>query len=176
MADNCKPCNCNPCTPPSFPAMSAHFAHTLDDMEEKYVRIQFIEIDAPSGTLDEEKLKTLTLSRENKIVYENCIYNLTLIEEDLYTYISIRVKEENYLEFNKLVLNKTTGEYSITVVKTKEGEKIQELSYDLARTKQDLDQVKLNINALENKVSEKVNVSIERDPDNEKDIILKIFR
>ena len=53
-----------PCKRPPFPAMSAHFAHTLEDMEEKYVKIQFIELENSEGYLNQESLDLLKLSVE----------------------------------------------------------------------------------------------------------------
>ena len=168
-----KKCNCY--KKPPFPTMSAHFAHTLDDMEEKYVKLHFIDISESSGTLDKEKLDNLILSRENKIVFENCIYTLTTIDEDLYTYISTRVQEEGYLEFNKLVLNKITGDYSISVIKSKDGQIIENLAYDVSKMKENLDQMTATINTLQAQVNKKIEVAIEPDPIDQENITLKLF-
>lgn len=168
--------NCKPMRKPPFPAMSAHFAHTLDDMEEKYVRLQFIEITESSGTLKKEDLDRLILSRENKIIFGNAIFNLTTVDNDTYTYISTRVKEENYLEFYKLILDKTTGVYSTNVVKMKDEETVEELTYDVANIKENLNRVNTTLETLGNTVAKKVEVSMSVDPDDEDNIILNIFR
>lgn len=172
--DNCK---CKPPKKPPFPAMSAHFAHTLDDMEEKYVKLQFIELDRPSGVIGKDKLDLLLKSRENKLIYNNCIYNLTTISGNTYNYISTRVKddEENYIEFNNLTLDKITGEYSIKAIKSKDGEIIQNLSLEVAEVKKDLEKINADIQTVNAKLNDKVEVEILKDPAEEENITLRIF-
>lgn len=170
--------NCKPMKKPPFPAMSAHFAHTLDDMEEKYVKLQFIEISEPSGVIEKDKLDLLLKSRENKIVFNSCIYNLTTITESLYNYISTRVidDENNYLEFNNLSLNKYTGEYSIKVIKSRDGEIIQNLSIEVDEVKKNLAETNKAVDTIATKLNDKVGVEIIKDPIDEKNITLRIFK
>lgn len=140
-------CNCKKPKKSPFPAMSAHFAHTLDDMEEKYVRLQFIELSAPSGIIEKDKLELLLKSRENKIVYNNCIYNLITINENIYSYISNEVKNDDgdYIEFNNLTLDKNTGAYTIKVIRSKDGQIIQDLNDELINMKTEITTMKTDL-------------------------------
>ena len=62
-----------PCKSPPFPVMSAHFAHTLVGMEEKYVKIQFIELSEAEGYIPKESVINELKSRftDIYILYDN---------------------------------------------------------------------------------------------------------
>ena len=46
-----------PCKSPPFPVMSAHFAHTLVGLEEKYVTIPFIALYEPEAYIPTQALR-----------------------------------------------------------------------------------------------------------------------
>lgn len=93
-----------------FPAMSAHFAHTLDDMAEKYLKIQFIEIADLTGVLSAEDITLLKASRANVIVYDNVTYEYSKAEGNIYYYIST-TSDDGKIAIDEIILNVDTGEY-----------------------------------------------------------------
>lgn len=93
-----------------FPAMSAHFAHTLDDMAEKYLKIQFIEITDLTGVLSAEDIALLKASRANVIVYNNVTYEYSKAEGNIYHYIST-TSDDGKITMDEIILNVDTGEY-----------------------------------------------------------------
>ena len=167
-------CNCKPPKKPPFPAISAHFAHTLDDMEEKYVKLQFIDISKATGIIEKDKLDLLLKSRENKIVFNSDIYTLTTIDENIYTYIHSKSSEnEDYISFNSLQLNKETGEYSIRSLKTKDDEVIQNLSYEVAQVQETISALSNQVQDMKANINNKVGVSVVQNDDN--NVTLKLF-
>ena len=94
-----------------FPAMSAHFAHTLEDMGEKFLKIQFIEIKDLIGTLSPEDLMLLKASRANVIVYNNVKYEYSKSENGLLYYIST-TSDDGKIAMDELIINEETGEYT----------------------------------------------------------------
>lgn len=94
-----------------FPAMSAHFAHTLDDMGEKYLKIQFIEIEDLIGVLTPEELMLLKASRANVIVYDSITYEYSRANGNLYYYISTTSNNGKIL-VDEIIVNIETGEYT----------------------------------------------------------------
>lgn len=93
-----------------FPAMSAHFAHTLDDMAEKYLKIQFIEVADLTGVLSAEDIALLKASRANVIVYNNATYEYSKAEGNIYYYIST-TSDDGKIAMDQIILNVDTGEY-----------------------------------------------------------------
>lgn len=175
-----------PCKSPPFPVMSAHFAHTLVGMEEKYVKIQFIELSEAEGYIPKESLDLLKLSRENKIVFDNDIYDLKTINHNLYIYLntySYTEDDRNIIKFKQINLDINSGYYRTKVIITEDGKIIQELSYELALLRDklstisgDLNNVKSDLSDTNAKVNEKVNVDIVPDMEDETNITLKIFK
>ena len=94
----------------AFPAMSAHFAHTLDDLAEKYLKIQFIEITDLTGVLSAEDVMLLKASRANVIVYDNVTYEYSKAEGNIYYYIST-TSDDGKIAMDEIILNVDTGEY-----------------------------------------------------------------
>ena len=167
-------CNCKPPKKPPFPAISAHFAHTLDDMEEKYVKLQFIDISKATGIIEKDKLDLLLKSREKKIVFNSDIYTLTTIDGNIYTYIHSKSSEnEDYISFNSLQLNKETGEYSIRSLKTKDDEVIQNLSYEVAQVQETISALSNQVHDMKANINNKVGVSVVQNDDN--NVTLKLF-
>ena len=93
-----------------FPAMSAHFAHTLDDMAEKYLKIQFIEVTDLTGVLSAEDIALLKASRANVIVYNNVTYEYSKAEGNIYYYIST-TSDDGKIAMDEIILDVDTGEY-----------------------------------------------------------------
>ena len=94
-----------------FPAMSAHFAHTLDDMGEKYLKIQFIDITDLTGKLSPEDIMLLKASRANVIIYNGVRYEYSKAEDNLYYYIAT-TSEDGKIAMDEIILNVDTGEYT----------------------------------------------------------------
>lgn len=99
------------CIRRDFPAMSAHFAHTLDDLAEKYLKIQFIQIDELQGTLSPEDLMLLKASRANVLVYDGLTYEYSNFKEPLYYYISTS-SVDGKIAMDEIIVNGDTGEYT----------------------------------------------------------------
>lgn len=175
-----------PCKRPPFPAMSAHFAHTLEDMEEKYVKIQFIELENSEGYLNQESLDLLKLSRENKIVFDNNIYDLTTINGNYYYYLntnSYKQDDQDIVNFKQISLNIDDGYYIVKVIKTEDGKVIQEIKYDISVLQDklndltdDVNNVKSDLSLVSDKVNNKVEVNIIPDLEDESNVTLKIFK
>lgn len=157
-----------PCEKPPFPTMSAHFAHTLEDMEEKYVKIQFIELENPEGYLTQESLDLLKLSRENKIVFDNNIYDLTTIDGNYYYYLntnSTKQDDENIVRFKQISLNIDNGYYITKVIKTEDGKAIQAVKQDVSTLQgnlngltTDVNNVKSDLSSINDKITPKVEI------------------
>ena len=94
-----------------FPAMSAHFAHTLDDMAEKYLKIQFIDITDLTGKLSPEDVALLKASRANVIIYNGIRYEYSKAEGNLYYYIAT-TSDDGKIAMDEIILNVDTGEYT----------------------------------------------------------------
>jgi hypothetical protein len=82
-------CNCKKPSKKPFPAMSAHFAHTLDDMKEKYLEAKYFDLETEEGVFEESILNDLISSRSNLITYENNIFRLIKTEDNNYIYINV---------------------------------------------------------------------------------------
>lgn len=93
-----------------FPAMSAHFAHTLDDMAEKYLKIQFIEVKDLVGKLDPEDVMLLKASRANVIIHGETKYEYSTAVDNLYYYIAT-TSDDGKIAVDEIILNVDTGEY-----------------------------------------------------------------
>lgn len=94
----------------AFPAMSAHFAHTLDDMAEKYLKIQFIEIKDLTGILSPEDLMLMKASKANVLMYDGMRYEFSKVEGNLYYYICT-TSDDGKIAMDEIILNGDTGEY-----------------------------------------------------------------
>jgi hypothetical protein len=99
------------CMRREFPAMSAHFAHTLEDMGEKFLKIQFIEIKDLVGTLSSEDLTLLKASRANVIIYNNVKYEYSKSENGSLYYIST-TSDDGKIAMDELIINEETGGYT----------------------------------------------------------------
>lgn len=99
------------CMEEYFPAMCAHFAHTLEDMGEKFLKIQFIEIKDLTGVLSPEELMLLKASRANVIVCNDIKYEYSKLENNLMHYIST-VSNNGKIEMDEIIINAENGEYT----------------------------------------------------------------
>lgn len=148
-------CNCNPKPPKKpFPAMSAHFAHTLEDMNEKYLQAQYIEIDAEQGTLDSEKLKTLISSRSNMLVYQDRIFRFGSKEDDIYKYINVYTEgDDKTYKSQEVILNGLTGVWKIIDLEC-------DSSGDIGTLKEEVKNLEINVTNLSGKV-DNIETSVE---------------
>lgn len=94
-----------------FPAMSAHFAHTLDCMKEKYLKVNFIELDELSGKMTVEDIMTLKSSRANIIICNDVAYEYSKNEGVLYYYVST-TSDKGKIAIDEIIVNVETGEYN----------------------------------------------------------------
>lgn len=117
MADNNIKCCCPPSKPDKkdpFPAMSAHFAHTLDDMREQYLQAQYIDIDNETGTLDSDTLQKLLLSRTNMLVYQNRVFRFSSQEDYLYKYLNIyKLDDAESYKVQLIIVSTLTGAWEV---------------------------------------------------------------
>ena len=114
-------CDCKPPIPPRpprrhpFPAMSAHFSHTLDDLVEHYVQAQYIEIKGETGVLAEKDLKTLLESRSNLLVYQGKVFRFSKSEGDLHKYVNASTTHDSDLyTFQQITVNGKDGSWKIS--------------------------------------------------------------
>lgn len=125
-------CNRKPPKKPPFPAMSAHFAHTLDDMAEQYIQAQYIELDAATGILKPEDLKKLIESRSNLIVYQNKVFRFSNRNEHFLKYISLYVEGmEKAYKGQQAVIETQSGEWVITDLESDEKEVIDHIQEEV---------------------------------------------
>lgn len=99
------------CMRREFPAMSAHFAHTLEDMEEKFLKVGFVEITDLVGTLSPEDLILLKASKANGIIYNNVKYEYSNSKNGSLYYIST-TSDDGKIAMDELIINEETGEYT----------------------------------------------------------------
>ena len=114
-------CDCKPPIPPRpprrhpFPAMSAHFSHTLDDLVEHYVQAQYFEIKGETGVLAEKDLKTLLESRSNLLVYQGKVFRFSKSEGDLHKYVNASTTDDSDLyAFQQITVNGKDGSWKIS--------------------------------------------------------------
>lgn len=116
------------CRKPPFPAMSGHFAHTLDDLRGNYLEIKTIEITEGEGVLSPDNLKILLASDANVIKYNNAIYQLTERYNGIRIYVSITHVEgtEDVAEERSITVNINSGEYYSLILRSKTEENIDQ--------------------------------------------------
>lgn len=131
-------CDCKPPMPPRpprphpFPAMSAHFAHTLDDMAEHYIQAQYIEIKDDAGVLAEKDLKTLLESRSNLLVYQGKVFRFSKSEGDVHKYINVSTSgDSNVGTYQQITVNGKDGSWQISDLLSGEGKEIEIVKTEL---------------------------------------------
>ena len=116
-------CDCKPPIPPRpprrhpFPAMSAHFSHTLDDLVEHYVQAQYFEIKGETGVLAEKDLKTLLESRSNLLVYQGKVFRFSKSEGDLHKYVNASTTDDLTDDYGNERLDEIFNDYLVQSVK-----------------------------------------------------------
>lgn len=131
--------NKKPPKKPPFPAMSAHFAHTLDDMAEQYIQAQYIELSAATGILEPEKLKKLNESRSNLIVYEGKVFRFSRKENHFLKYVCLFVDGmETDVKGQQAVIEDTSGEWVITDLTS-------EAEHDIEDLKEEVNELKIHV-------------------------------
>ena len=134
--ENCK--RKRPKKPP-FPVMSAHFAHTLNDMAEQYIQAQYIELGDITGILEPEDLKKLVESRSNLLVYQDRVFRFSRKEGQFIKYISLYVNGlESDFHAQQALIEESSGEWVITDLVSEDKENIDELREDLGTRINDL--------------------------------------
>ena len=130
--------------------MSASFAYALEQMREKYIEIQFIEIEDEEGTLPEHELKRLIASRANCIIHDEKIYKLTTVEKPIYHYINITTTKVDPIIAitTEYLVNVNTGRYSYREIITGGPEDIERLQREIDATNIRVDNVQNNINII----------------------------
>lgn len=142
-----------------FPAMSAHFAYTLDDMKEKYIEIKFIELEEDHGIISEDDLAALKNSRENIIVFNDCLYRLMRIEANNYMYISlVTASDQTIVSMKEICVNINTGEYNS---KTLIDDKSQEVADRIDSVEEEFQEVKETVAEMQTSVDSAVSKSEE---------------
>ena len=71
--------------------------------------IQFVYVDSLSGTLDADSLKTLTANKVNRMVYDDTIYYLSILDGNVRKYFS-KIQSSVY---NEIDVDTTTGAYEV---------------------------------------------------------------
>ena len=131
--------NKKPIKKPPFPAMSAHFAHTLNDMAEQYIQAQYIELGAQTGILEPEDLQKLVESRSNLIVYEDRIFRFSRKEDKFLKYICLYVDGfERDFHSQQAVIEEESGEWIITDLVSEDKEQIDNLENEVNDLRDDL--------------------------------------
>lgn len=151
MADDIMKCCCPPPGPgpdkkDPFPAMSAHFAHTLDDMREQYLQAQYIDIDGETGVLDSDSLQKLLQSRTNMLVYQNRVFRFSSQEEYLYNYINVyKLESDTSYKVQLISINTLTGAWVVTDIGGDSKAEIDVLKEDITNIKNDITNIIENV-------------------------------
>lgn len=158
---------CPPPKQPPFPAMSAHFAHTLDDMSEQYLQAQYIELADTTGTLNADDLKKLTDSRTNMLVYNERVFRFADKKDNIYTYLTFYLDEDGTTyKAQKTLINIITGEWEISDIDTGSGSeqkieilenKVTDIQNNLTEVQNKLETAQTNITQLTENVTEITN-------------------
>lgn len=143
-------CDCKPPIPPRpprrhpFPAMSAHFSHTLDDLVEHYVQAQYFEITGDTGVFAEKDLKTLLESRSNLLVYQGKVFRFSKSEGDLHKYVNASTNNDSDLyTFQQITVNGKDGSWKISDLLSSEVE-VMKTEFNTFQTKVNEDIANIN--------------------------------
>lgn len=146
---------------PPFPAMSAHFAYTLDDMAEQYIQAQYIELGASTGILEPEDLKKLVESRSNLVVYQDRVFRFSRKEGQFIKYISLYVDGlETDFHGQQALIQEESGKWVITDLVSEDKEEIDNLKEEVkdmkVEFKEDIDETReelvVGINDLQDQI------------------------
>jgi hypothetical protein len=105
-----KPCK------PEYVDMTGNFEHFLDDIENKYIKVYYIELSSPEGYLDNKDLQKILNSKASCLVYEGEIYRLNEIDGDNYTYVNIIDTDVGAPIIKEIKLNIKSGYYIQSVL------------------------------------------------------------
>lgn len=115
-----------------FPVMSAHFAHTLEDMKEKYIEAEYIEIETTTGIFDTETLQKLKDSRSNLLVYQGKVFRFSKTEGTFLKYINLSVNGfQEFFVGQQIVVDGESGQWVLTDLKSEEEQEIEDLQQDV---------------------------------------------
>lgn len=161
MTKNKNDCSCESestySTSEHFPAMSAHFAHTLDDMNEKYLQAQFINIDTRTGVFNCHALNKLLSSRSNMIVYKGRIFRFMARRDDLYKYLNFYSKDnEKVFRGEQVTVNSSTGYWQVEPLDTSDKETIESLTQNITVIENNITEINNNISSLDDKLDKAI--------------------
>lgn len=131
---------CPPETPrrPVLPPMSLHFAYTLEDMVEKYLQAEYIELDAKEGTFSQEVFEKLTKSRSNLLVYESAVYRYSRTDDNTLTYLGFYISDEGVsYKGDGIIVDVNTRQWRLISLKSEDGEALAELTAAFIQFKAD---------------------------------------
>ena len=97
------------CPKDAFPAMSSHFAYTLNDMAETYLKVEFVEVNPSETTLTEESLNKLIESRANIVEHRDNYYSLSSIQGDIRKYVCVYSDEDGVQHTSEISVDTTNG-------------------------------------------------------------------
>ena len=156
--------NENYCCPPKpdkkepFPAMSAHFAHTLADMKDKYLEAQYITIDSEVGTLDPEILKKLLFSRSNMVVYQNRIFRFANQEGYLCKYINLyNLDTDNFYKAQQVNIDSLTGSWQVVDLESDSKSEIITVEEQVVNIQNEINDITENITNLTTEIDTEIN-------------------
>lgn len=141
MNNECKCCPPKPSGLSPFPAMSAHFAHTLDDMAEQYLQALYINLPTETGTLSVDNLKKLLASRTNMVVYDNRVFHYSKTEGDIHKYINFYSDNDQITYYvQQVVLNGVSGEWRVEELTTGNSTAINNIQENMTNLSASLNQ------------------------------------
>ena len=97
------------------PRMTGNFAWTLEDMKDKYVAVNYIYLDQPSGTLTEKELESVKNSKNTVFVLDDAIYRLESIDGDIQVYVNVSATADDSIS-SDICVNLTSGAYEYRYV------------------------------------------------------------
>lgn len=113
--------------------MSAHFAHTLEDMKEKYIEAEYIEIETTTGIFDSETLQKLKDSRSNLLVYQDKVFRFSKTEGTFFKYINLSVTGfQRVFTGQQIVVDSESGEWVLTDLQSGDQQAIEDLQQDVS--------------------------------------------
>lgn len=111
-------------------AVSGHFAFTLKDLEEHYIKAEYFTLETPEGILEPKVLTEVLSSRSNLLVYDDRVFHISNIEGNIHKYINIFSEgDSDEYEVQQVVLNALTGYYIIKEYECPQDGRIDDL-YD----------------------------------------------
>lgn len=96
--------------------INGNFSHTLDTLKDKYVAINYIEVDNVSGTLTNAQMATLFNSKATVIVVKGEMFRLMSTSDTTYSYFNISKTPEEKQAITQLTVDLNSGNYESKVL------------------------------------------------------------